>query len=266
MRFPIVRSPRMRDWRSGTLPRCQRRGPRRKEEGPSSSAAAELRSDQHGHRPEQFVSGALAAAAALLLAGFRIHRGHAARRAEPLAPVRGRELAVAARLRVGRRRQPRGTSSNSPPTSALTHPSSARARTGSSSEHPRDSLKKTVPNGTGHWRVRAVSADGSVSPWSAPRQLRKGWTLAPALQAPAHGAFVSHPTNPLVLRWSAVPHASKYPADDCERPALGFAVGGQQNVDVRDLYRAAAVTSFLRRARLLVRRLDEHESPASSSP
>ena len=55
-----------------------------------------------------------------------------------------------------------------------------------------------------------MSADGSVSPWSVPRQLRKGWTLGRAVQAPTHWPIVSHPTNPLVLRWSAVPHTAKY--------------------------------------------------------
>ncbi|HET7856602.1 MAG TPA: hypothetical protein VFL41_09110 [Gaiellaceae bacterium] len=95
----------------------------------------------------------------------------------------------------------------------------------------RATLKKTIPNGTYYWRVRAVSADGSVSPWSAPRQLLKAWTLAPALQAPAHGAVVSHPTSPLVLRWAAVPHAAKYLVTIASDPQLGSAVGGQQNVE-----------------------------------
>ncbi|HEY7708308.1 MAG TPA: hypothetical protein VH968_14180 [Gaiellaceae bacterium] len=95
----------------------------------------------------------------------------------------------------------------------------------------RATLKKTIPNGTYYWRVRAAAANGSVSPWSAPRQLRKGWTLAPALQAPAHGAVVSHPSSPLVLRWSAVPHAATYLVTIASDPALGSAVGGQQNIE-----------------------------------
>ncbi len=95
----------------------------------------------------------------------------------------------------------------------------------------RATLKKTAPNSTYYWRVRAISTDGSVSPWSAPRPLRKAWTAAPALQAPAHGAVVSHPSNPLVLRWSSVPYASKYLVTIASDPLLGSAVSGYQNVE-----------------------------------
>ena len=95
----------------------------------------------------------------------------------------------------------------------------------------RATLKKTVPNATYYWRVRAVSENGSVSPWSAPRPLRKAWTAAPALQAPAHGAVVSHPANPLVLRWAAVPYAAKYLVTIASDPLLGSAVAGQQDIE-----------------------------------
>jgi len=95
----------------------------------------------------------------------------------------------------------------------------------------RATLKKTVPNGTYYWRVRAATVDGSVSPWTTPRSLRKAWTAAPALQSPAHGAVVSHPTSPLVLRWSAVSHAAQYLVTIASDPLLGSAVGGQQNIE-----------------------------------
>ena len=95
----------------------------------------------------------------------------------------------------------------------------------------RATLKKTVPNSTYYWRVRAVSTDGSVSPWTVPQQLRKTWSAAPALQSPAYGAVVSHPSNPLVLRWSAVPYAAKYLVTIASDPMLGSAVGGQQNIE-----------------------------------
>ena len=154
----------------------------------------------------KFVSGALAAAAALLLAGSA---STAARRSSPgpLAPVAGASSQALPAFAWGAVASPRGTSSSC----RRRRLQRAGPRQGEDqffTRNTRATLKKTVPNGTYYWRVRAVSTDGSVSPWSAPRQLRKGWTLAPALQAPAHGAVVSHPANPLVLRWSAVPHAS----------------------------------------------------------
>jgi hypothetical protein len=179
----------------------------------------------------KFVSGALAAAAALLLAGSASTAGTPLVAPSPLAPVAGASS------------QTLPAFAWSPVAGAARYEFQFAADVGFNApvlgkgedqfftRNSRATLKKTIPNGTYYWRVRAVSADGSVSPWSAPRQLRKGWTLSPALQAPAHGAVVSHPTSPLVLRWSAVPHAAKYLVTIASDPLLGSAVGGQQNVE-----------------------------------
>lgn len=108
----------------------------------------------------------------------------------------------------------------------------------------RATVKKTLPNGTYWWRVRAVAASGAVSPWAAPRPLRKAWTAAPTLLSPTLGAVTSHPLTPLVLKWSAVPHAAKYWVTIASDPALGSAVLGQGNVETSG-------TSYAPRALLL---------------
>ena len=88
----------------------------------------------------------------------------------------------------------------------------------------RATLKKTIPNGTYWWRVRALQANGTPSPWSAPRSIVKSWTSAPALQSPTHGETMVHPTHPLVLRWSTVPRAAKYIVSIATDPSLGTIV------------------------------------------
>jgi hypothetical protein len=108
----------------------------------------------------------------------------------------------------------------------------------------RATVKKTLPNATYWWRVRAIAAGGAVSPWTAPRPLRKAWTLAPTLLSPTQGAVASHPATPLVLKWSAVPHAAKYWVTIASDPSLGSAVFGQANVETRG-------TSYAPRALLL---------------
>jgi hypothetical protein len=85
----------------------------------------------------------------------------------------------------------------------------------------RATLKKTIPNGTYWWRVRGVTKAGAVSPWSQPRSLQKAWTAAAALQAPAAGAPLAFPANPLRLTWSAVPYAASYLVSLATDPALG---------------------------------------------
>jgi hypothetical protein len=88
----------------------------------------------------------------------------------------------------------------------------------------RATLKKTIPNGTYWWRVRALQANGTPSPWGPPRAIVKSWTSAPALQSPTHGAVMVHPTHPLVLRWSTVPRAAKYIVSIATDPTLGTIV------------------------------------------
>ena len=108
----------------------------------------------------------------------------------------------------------------------------------------RATVKKTLANGTYYWRVRAIAAGGAVTPWSAPRPVRKAWTVAPTLLSPVQGAVATHPFTPLVLKWAAVPHASKYWVTVASDPALGSAVLGQGNVET-------AGTSYAPRALLL---------------
>jgi hypothetical protein len=108
--------------------------------------------------------------------------------------------------------------------SGMNSPVLGRGEDQFSTRNTRATLKKTIPNGSYYWRVRAIAKDGTPSSWTAPRLLVKAWTSAPALQAPGQGAIMVHPTNPLVLRWSPVPRASKYIVSIGTDPSLGTAV------------------------------------------
>jgi hypothetical protein len=88
----------------------------------------------------------------------------------------------------------------------------------------RATVKKTVPNSTYWWRVRALEKNGTPSAWTAPRAIVKSWTAAPALQSPANNAIMVHPTHPLVLRWSPVKGAAKYIVSIGTDPSLGTIV------------------------------------------
>ena len=108
--------------------------------------------------------------------------------------------------------------------SGMNSPVLGRGEDQFTTRNTRATIKKTVPNGTYWWRVRAIQRDGVPSGWSAPRSLVKSWTAAPALQSPAQGAIMVHPTHPLVLRWSTVPRASKYIVSIGTDPSLGTIV------------------------------------------
>jgi predicted phage tail protein len=70
-------------------------------------------------------------------------------------------------------------------------------------------IEEAVPNGTYYWRVRAISTKDRVGRWSTTRALTKGWTTPPE-PLTADALSVSWPATPLVLRWTPVPHATKY--------------------------------------------------------
>src|SRR3954469_10389435 len=74
----------------------------------------------------------------------------------------------------------------------------------------RATLKRTIPNGTYYWRVRAITQAGGVSPWTTPQPFKKTWTAAATLQAPGAGVGLAFPANALSMSWSSVPFASSY--------------------------------------------------------
>ena len=88
----------------------------------------------------------------------------------------------------------------------------------------RATLKRTIPNGTYYWRVRAITQAGAVSPWTTPQQWKHAWTGAATLQTPVTGAGLSFPGNPLSLSWGAVPYAASYMVSIATDPALGSLV------------------------------------------
>ncbi|HZM19490.1 MAG TPA: hypothetical protein VFB87_08775, partial [Gaiellaceae bacterium] len=75
----------------------------------------------------------------------------------------------------------------------------------------RATLKKTIPNGTYWWRVRALQTTGTPSPWTAPRSVVKSWTSAPALQSPANGQRMTTQTVVLTAGASTPQFATGVP-------------------------------------------------------
>ena len=88
----------------------------------------------------------------------------------------------------------------------------------------RATLKKTIPNGTLWWRVRAATEAGAVSPWSAVRSVTKAWAAAPTLLSPAYDATLVYPAAPFKLSWTPTPGAAKYVVTLATDPALGSPV------------------------------------------
>jgi hypothetical protein len=93
-------------------------------------------------------------------------------------------------------------------------------------KNTRATVSKTLPNGTYWWRVRAITASGSVGPWSAARKLVKAWRAAPNLLAPTNGSKVAYP-SPLVFSWAPVAGAATYLVSLATDAGLGSLVGSQ---------------------------------------
>jgi hypothetical protein len=91
------------------------------------------------------------------------------------------------------------------------------------------SLKKTLPDGTYWWRVKAWNEAGTrSSAWSTARTIVKSWSDAPAPQSPANTGTLRYP-DPVLLNWTAVPGAKHYRVtlsrqSDLSTPVAGFPV------------------------------------------
>jgi hypothetical protein len=110
-------------------------------------------------------------------------------------------------------------------------------------KNTRATIKKTVPNGTYWWRVRAIAADGGNSPWSKGRSIKKLWAAKSNLVSPVNGSAVVYPTTPLKLTWTPVPGARKYLVSIAYDPSLGSLVSGAAAVET-------TATTFTRAAAL----------------
>jgi hypothetical protein len=96
-----------------------------------------------------------------------------------------------------------------------------------STRNTRATLKKTLPNGTYWWRVRASSKSGDTSPWTAPRSLVKNWTASPISLSPATGFPFAFPGSSIKLNWSSVPYAASYHFALASDPAMANIVENQ---------------------------------------
>lgn len=87
-------------------------------------------------------------------------------------------------------------------------------------------LQTSMANGTYFWRVRAIGANDQAGRWSPTRSFEKAWSTAPQLLEPSDALSIIWPSLPLVLRWTPVPHATKYHVTIAGDPSLASPVIG----------------------------------------
>lgn len=90
-------------------------------------------------------------------------------------------------------------------------------------------LSRTLPDGTYWWRVRGIRKNSSSSPWQT-HSFKKIWSAAPTLLAPANGASINFPTQPLLLSWAPVLGAVRYEVAIARDPKMLSLVSGAQTV------------------------------------
>lgn len=83
-----------------------------------------------------------------------------------------------------------------------------------------------IPDGEYFWRVRAIDSKKNAGRWSSTRSFDKVWATAPGLLEPADQFGVKWPGTPLVLRWTEVPHATRYIVQVATDPSLAQLVVG----------------------------------------
>ena len=87
-------------------------------------------------------------------------------------------------------------------------------------------LQTSLADGTYYWRVRGIRPSDKAGRWSAVRSFDKAWSAAPNLHEPGDALSIQWPTQPLVLRWSPVPHATRYIVTVATDPSLANLVIG----------------------------------------
>ena len=87
-------------------------------------------------------------------------------------------------------------------------------------------VQTTLADGTYYWRVRGIRANDRAGLWSAVRSFDKAWEAVPNLLAPEDALSLQWPSRPVVLRWSPVPHATKYLVTVATDPSLATTVIG----------------------------------------
>ncbi|GAB4007798.1 hypothetical protein GCM10028772_20750 [Nocardioides ultimimeridianus] len=90
-----------------------------------------------------------------------------------------------------------------------TFPASSLVDTKTGLLSSRYSPTTTYPNSAYFWRVRAVDLSGNPTGWTTTSFVRK-WLTAPTVVEPAPSADPANVSDPLVLQWTPVRHASHY--------------------------------------------------------